>query len=65
MTPLAVHPHLLELFVGGGSAAKPNLIYLSTDDGTTWTVEPLPQPSSEVATSDGTHLLQVSVGFPS
>lgn len=60
MTLLADHPHVVELFVGGGSAAKPNLLYRSTDDGKTWTVAPLPLLSDQVATFDGTHLLQVS-----
>jgi photosystem II stability/assembly factor-like uncharacterized protein len=55
-----IRPHLLELFAGGGATASPNVIYRSTDEGTTWTTEPLPLPSTEVATANGIHLIQLS-----
>jgi photosystem II stability/assembly factor-like uncharacterized protein len=57
---LALRPHLVELFAGGGAAASPNVIYRSTDGGTTWTTEPLPLASTLVATADGIHFIQLS-----
>lgn len=57
---VAVRHQLVELFAGGGAASGPNVLYRSTDGGATWAVEPLPLASTEVATFDGRHLLEVS-----